>query len=217
MKELLLDRYEVIEEAGSGGFASVVVAWDTRIQRKVAIKCMPLSGAHLNEIEQENLASRSILVDSDSLNAAAIPGLEEARMAAMLNDANIVSVYDFEIQGDTAYLILEYIEGMTLGELLAHYSEQITTDVIAAVFKAVSHALEVAHKNKVLHLDIKPDNVLIDKQGQVKVVDFGLARLAGEYGFGTAAGGTIGYMPLEQMKQELLDERCDEWALASLT
>ena len=217
MKELLLDRYEVIEEAGSGGFASVVVAWDTRIQRKVAIKCMPLSGARLNELGQENLASRSILVDSDSLNAAAIPGLEEARMAAMLNDANIVSVYDFEIQGDTAYLILEYIEGMTLGELLAHYPEQITTDVIAAVFKAVSHALEVAHKNKVLHLDIKPDNVLIDKQGQVKVVDFGLARLAGEYGFGTAAGGTIGYMPLEQMKQELLDERCDEWALASLT
>lgn len=217
MKELLLDRYEVIEEAGSGGFASVVVAWDTRIQRKVAIKCMPLSGVLFNELGQENLASRSILVDSDSLNAAAIPGLEEARMAAMLNDANIVSVYDFEIQGDTAYLILEYIEGMTLGELLAHYPEQITTDVIAAVFKAVSHALEVAHKNKVLHLDIKPDNVLIDKQGQVKVVDFGLARLAGEYGFGTAAGGTIGYMPLEQMKQELLDERCDEWALASLT
>lgn len=240
MSELLLGRYEVLEEAGSGGFASVLVAWDTRIQRKVAIKCMPLSGAPLdslmnNQAQYEGVGgsdasddsddagasddspgSQSILVANSALDASVIPGLEEARTAAMLNDANIVSVYDFEIKGDTAYLILEYIEGITLGELLAHYSDEVTPDVIAAVFKAVSHALEVAHKNKVLHLDIKPDNVLIDKQGQVKVVDFGLARLAGEYGFGTAEGGTIGYMPLEQMRQEPLDERCDEWALASL-
>lgn len=223
MSALLLDRYEVLEEAGSGGFASVVVAWDTRIQRKVAIKCMPLSGAPLAELMHNEASPQSILLqnaDSDnnaSLDTGAIPGLEEARMAAMLNDASIVSVYDFEIQENTAYLILEYIEGITLGELLARYPENITSDVIAAVFKAVSHALEIAHKNKVLHLDIKPDNVLIDKQGNVKVVDFGLARLAGEYGFGTATGGTIGYMPPEQMRQESLDERCDEWALASLT
>ncbi len=235
MSNLLLDRYEVLEEAGSGGFASVVVAWDTRIQRKVAIKCMPLSGAPLAELTHNDALPQSILLNDANnasnagkannpnnpnnvpLDASVVPGLEEARTAAMLNDANIVSVYDFEIQASTAYLILEHIEGITLGELLSLYSEEITPDIIAAVFKAVSHALEVAHKNKVLHLDIKPDNVLIDKQGNVKVVDFGLARLAGEYGFGTAEGGTIGYMPPEQMRQEPLDERCDEWALASLT
>ena len=68
-----------------------------------------------------------------------------------------------------------------------------------------------------LHLDVKPDNVLINTQGQVKVVDFGLARLADGFGFGVATGGTIGYMPPEQMEREELDERCDQWALASLT
>jgi len=75
----------------------------------------------------------------------------------------------------------------------------------------------VAHENQVLHLDIKPDNVLINRQGQVKVTDFGLATLSDAMGFGHANGGTIGYMPLEQMRQESLDARCDEWALASLT
>ena len=68
-----------------------------------------------------------------------------------------------------------------------------------------------------LHLDIKPDNILINASGQVKVTDFGLATLADAQGFGVAGGGTIGYMPLEQMRQENLDARCDEWALASVT
>ena len=112
---------------------------------------------------------------------------------------------------------MEYVDGITLADLLAKYPQEINSDIVAAVFKAVSHALEVAHKRHVLHLDIKPENVLIDHQGQVKVTDFGLARLATEAGYGTAAGGTIGYMPPEQMTQQELDERCDQWALASLT
>ena len=81
----------------------------------------------------------------------------------------------------------------------------------------MAHALEVAHAHQVLHLDIKPDNVLVNHQGQVKVTDFGLATLADASGCGTTGGGTIGYMPLEQMRQESLDARSDEWALASLT
>ena len=87
----------------------------------------------------------------------------------------------------------------------------------AAVFGSVAHALEVAHENQVLHLDIKPDDVLINRQGQVKVTDFGLATLADAGGFGAAGGCTIGYMPLEQMRGVSLDARCDEWALASVT
>lgn len=147
---------------------------------------------------------------------ARVPGLDEARTAAMLSDANIVAVYDFEIQDATAYLIMEFVEGMTLTELLRDHGDEMSLDAITAVFMGIAHALEVAHANQVLHLDIKPDNVLIDKQGQVKVTDFGLATLADASGFGTAGGGTIGYMPLEQMRQQALDARCDEWALASV-
>lgn len=212
-ESLLLDRYAVLGDAGQGAFGSVVIGWDTRIERRVAIKCMPL------EDTAGVLATHrgSILVDNRPFDTSSIAGLEEARTAAKLSDASIVSIYDFEVAGDMAYLIMEYVDGITLADLLAKYPQEINSDIVAAVFKAVSHALEVAHKRHVLHLDIKPENVLIDHQGQVKVTDFGLARLATEAGYGTAAGGTIGYMPPEQMTQQELDERCDQWALASLT
>ena len=314
--QLILNRYKPLAKAGAGGFGTVQVAWDTRIQRKVAIKCIPLSEAELlraalpgadaldvsPDEPGENLAgsqdfggasstratgsaaSSAVAVDpadvppwedlpedaggldgpasaepknasaredgsgfadpsradsfpsrllpgqSVSLTDAAdpasrplvrtlsrIPGLDEARTAAMLSDPSIVAVYDFEIQDSTAYLIMEYVEGMTLTELLRDHDDRLTLDVVAAVFDAVAHALEVAHENGVLHLDIKPDNILINASGQVKVTDFGLATLADAQGFGVAGGGTVGYMPLEQMRQENLDARCDEWALASVT
>ena len=211
-EDLLLDRYVVLDEAGSGAFGSVVLAWDTRIQRRVAIKCMPLE-------DNESLPSQgaSILVDERPFDTSRVAGLDEARTAAMLSDASIVSVYDFEVSNNMAYLILEYVDGMALADLLAQYPDEINADIVAYVFKTVAHALTVAHKHHVLHLDIKPENVLIDRQGQVKVTDFGLARLATESGYGIATGGTIGYMPPEQMTGQELDERCDQWALASFT
>lgn len=228
---LILDRYQPTYEAGSGGFATVIVAWDTRIQREVAIKCLPLEDASTRTLSADQVnagleafqnpyadaESVSIMLESGFATKNSIPGLEEARTAALLNDPNIASIYDFEIQGNTAYIIMELVDGISLTDLMQYFPEAIDADVVAAVFKAVSHALEVAHKNHVLHLDIKPDNVLINTQGQVKVVDFGLARLADGFGFGVATGGTIGYMPPEQMEREELDERCDQWALASLT
>lgn len=316
--QLILNRYKPLAKAGAGGFGTVQVAWDTRIQRKVAIKCIPLSeaellraalpGADATDVspdersesviassvhaagsagssssivdpadvppwedlpeeagfagsgdagdsgasdDQKELASVSVSQagcdsagtsssdaslgqllpgQSASLTNAVdpasrplvrtlsrIPGLDEARTAAILSDPSIVTVHDFEIQDSTAYLIMEYVEGMTLTELLRDHDDRLTLDVVAAVFDAVAHALEVAHENGVLHLDIKPDNILINASGQVKVTDFGLATLADAQGFGVAGGGTIGYMPLEQMRQENLDARCDEWALASVT
>lgn len=244
--QLILNRYAPLAEAGSGGFATVQVAWDTRIQRKVAIKCirlddLPPSGADATAVIGADAdatvslggvegggnrfadARRDGAGSGDDDYAAAmrsylgVPGLDEARTAALLNDQSIVSVYDFEVQGTTAYLIMEYVEGLTLTQLLASFGDELTLDIVAAVFEGVARALEVAHENQVLHLDIKPDNILINKKGQVKVTDFGLAQLAGFGGFGTAGGGTIGYMPLEQMRGELLDVRCDEWALASVT
>lgn len=263
-RQLILDRYRPIAEAGAGGFGTVIVAWDTRIQRKVAIKCIELSESDARKAALENssqasdsaktrLVAPSERPDADaspafSSNSAPseperapsdgpracndlsdldvsdearwlenVPGLDEARTAAMLQDQNIAAVYDFEVQGTTAFLIMEYVEGMTLAELLRDHGDSLTLDMIAAIFGGVAHALEVAHKNYVLHLDIKPDNILVNRDGVVKVTDFGLATLADAQGLGTAGAGTIGYMPLEQMRQEPLDVRCDEWALASVT
>lgn len=146
-----------------------------------------------------------------------IPGLEEARTAAHLNDANIVTVYDCVVEGNMAYVIMEYVEGKTLAKIMRELGNDITLDMIASVFSSVSHALEVAHKAGILHLDIKPENVIINKEGVVKVTDFGLSTLMDASGQGETGGGTIGYMPLEQMRQQRLDVRTDEWALASLT
>ena len=208
-EQLILGRYRVLGEAGAGGFGTVQLAWDTRMQRRVAVKVIDLSGM----AEQQG----QILDNVEDLPNAELSGLEEARTAAMLNNANIVTVHDFEVQDNFAYIIMEYVDGMTLTQLLKVVGDNITVDMVTAVFDGIAAALQYAHENQVLHLDIKPDNVMIDHQGQVKVMDFGLARLSGAHGFQSAAGGTIGYMPPEQMMREPLDARCDEWALASLT
>lgn len=159
-------------------------------------------------------------IEANSLDPAFydnIPGLTEARSAAHLNDANIVTVYDCVVDGDSVYVIMEYVEGKTLARIMNDLQNDITLDMISAVFDAVSHALEVAHSAKLLHLDIKPENVIVSKKGDVKVTDFGLSTLMDSGGHGTTGGGTIGYMPLEQMRRRALDVRTDEWALASLT
>lgn len=240
--QLILNRYHCIMTAGSGGFATVVVAWDPRIQRKVAIKIIPLSAVDAARADLPGNVRPAVPYDGDGFPSsgidartaaggaeaydahaderhwlADIPGLDEARTAAMLQDPNIVTVYDFEICDRRAYLIMEYVEGITLKQLLADHGDELTLDTVAAVFAGVAGALEAAHRRKVLHLDIKPANILINGDGQVKVTDFGLATLADAQGFGTAGGGTVGYMPLEQMRQGRLDVRTDEWALASVT
>lgn len=227
--KLILDRYRLLGEAGAGGYGTVMVAKDPRIQRKVAIKAIPLTetdalraalpGADAvagSAAITHSLSSDDLPDDQDVQALAHIPGLDEARTAAMLSDPHIVTVYDVEVRGQTAYLVMEYIEGITLSKLMRDYVDYVTLDMITAVFDAVAGALKKAHAHRVLHLDIKPDNILINREGQVKVTDFGLATLVDASGVGTTGGGTIGYMPLEQMRREELDVRTDEWSLASV-
>ncbi len=227
--KLILDRYRLLGEAGAGGYGTVMVAKDPRIQRKVAIKAIPLTetdalraalpGADAvagSAATTHGLSSEDLPDDQDVQALAHIPGLDEARTAAMLSDPHIVTVYDVEVRGQTAYLVMEYIEGITLSKLMRDYVDYVTLDMITAVFDAVAGALKKAHAHRVLHLDIKPDNILINREGQVKVTDFGLATLVDASGVGTTGGGTIGYMPLEQMRREELDVRTDEWSLASV-
>lgn len=191
---LLLDRYRPIEVKGEGGSGTVELCWDTRIQRRVAIKRMPISSVDANGV---------------------VAGLAEARTGAMLNRPSIVSVYDFDATDTEAFLIMEAIEGPTLSQLIRDTPPAtFDLDIAAAILTAVGDAICFAHENQVLHLDIKPDNILITRSGACKVSDFGVAELAGASGFGEASGGTIGYMPPEQMHREALDERCDEFSFA---
>lgn len=197
--QLILDRYRPLAELGEGGFGVVTLAWDTRMQRRVAIKRLPLP-----------VSTHGMPVDSAA-------GLAEARTAAMLNHPAIVTVYDFETDSDEAFLIMEHIEGASLETVLAEVGGPLDSDETAAIVKGVASALEYAHDNGVLHLDVKPANVLITQDGRVKVVDFGMAELSSASGHGPSWGGTIGYMPLEQLEGAAVSEATDEWALAALT
>ena len=173
-EEVLLGRYRVIERRGDGGFGTVCTCWDKRLQRRVAIKRMPLA----------------------DWGTTAEEALAEARTACMLSHPNIVTVFDFESDGIFAYLVMEYVDGLNLAELLGRVEGgRLTPEECAHVLQSVARALAFAHENRVLHLDIKPTNIMIDRQGVVKLADFGMATLASAAGYGDDVlwvGSTLG-------------------------
>ena len=186
---LILDRYRTIERLNPTGYGQVVIAWDERMRRRVAIK--------------------EIKIPAGTSGAAI---LAEARTAAMLSHPNIVAVHDVELSPGVARIIMEYVEGSTLVDI----AEDLTDDSLASVVKQIGAGLEYAHRNGVLHLDIKPANILVSIEGHVKIADFGLAALSGSAGYSAAQGGTVGYMPLEQMEGEPASEATDQWAFAAV-
>ncbi|MDO9555988.1 MAG: serine/threonine-protein kinase [Coriobacteriia bacterium] len=189
---LILERYRPLAELGSGAHGTVVLAFDTRMARRVAIKRLPLG------------------------HEARKAGLAEARTAAMLNHPEIVVVHEWDTDDDEAFLVMEYVDGASLADILDETGAPLDADEAAAVLGGVARALAFAHDNGVLHLDIKPANILITRNGRVKVTDFGVSALTGLSGRAHGIAGTIGYMPPEQIRAEELDARTDEWALASL-
>ena len=193
MAKLLFDRYRVISQLDEGGSGTVLLAWDQRIARRVALKRLELAGDR----------------------RAAQASLQEARIAALLQHPHIVQILDFETieDGSAAYLIMEYLDGITLADVP---SEDLNTDIVAAVIETVGAALSFAHENGVLHLDVKPNNILIDHNGQIKLADFGLSLLSDRSGHHQAEGGTIGYMPLEQLQGRPASAATDQWALAAV-
>ncbi len=195
---LILNRYRPLSELGEGGFGTVVLAWDTRIQRRVAIKRLQLP------TDSRGIPQRP-------------PGLSEARTAAMLNHPAIVTVFDFDTDYDEAFLVMEHVDGTSLAALLDSVNGPLTLDEAAAVIGSVAAALTFAHDNGVLHLDIKPENILITRDGRVKVADFGIAEISSLSGHGAAWGGTPGYMPMEQLEGREVTEQTDEWAMAALS
>lgn len=201
MEQVLLGRYRMLGSAGTGGFGTVCVCWDVRLQRRVAIKRIPIADPrYLGDARMTSTANEV---------------LAEARTACLLAHPNIVTVFDFEIDEGYAYLVMEYVDGLTVAELLQRVEGgTLTHQEVAHILSSVADALAFAHENGVLHLDIKPTNIMIDRAGTVKLADFGMATLASAAGYGGARGGTIGYMPPEQIEGDLVDERTDIFSLA---
>lgn len=193
---LILGRYRLLAELGEGGHGAVDLAFDTKMARRVAIKRIPVT-------------KRGIEILSRTT------GLREARTAALLNHPNIVTVYEWDTDDDEAFLIMEHVDGASLAELLDLYAP-LDIDEAAAILAPISEAVSFAHDNGVLHLDLKPENVLITRDGLVKVADFGVAALTNAAGQALSAGGTLGYMPPEQLRGETVDARADVWAFAAL-
>ena len=200
--QLMLGRYRVLSTNSSGGFGDVSICWDTRLQRRVAIKRMPLRMS-------SEYPSQASTIDE---------ALAEARTSSLLAHPNIVRVYDFESDDTSSYLVMEYVDGLNLAELLSRVEGGVLTfDECAHLVDSLASALAYAHENRVLHLDIKPANIMIDRQGIVKLGDFGMASLASAAGYAGARGGTVGYMPPEQIEGDYVDERTDSFSLAVVT
>src|SRR3954453_15023928 len=188
------NRYELGEEIGRGGMADVFLAHDRLLDRRVAVKVL-----------LPEFASDAISVERFR---------REAQAAAGLSHPHIVSVYDWGEEDDTSFIVMEYVPGQTLREILQTYGRLGASDA-AGIAAEIADALSFAHAHGVVHRDVKPGNVLITPQGQVKVTDFGIARAeSGEPLTRTGAVlGTATYFSPEQAQGFALDGRSDVYAL----
>ena len=186
-------RYQVRSRIARGGMATVYLATDLRLERRVAIKVM-----------------HGHLADDSQYKARFI---QEARSAARLAHPNVVNVYDQGQDSDTAYLVMEYLPGITLRDLLQEH-RILTTDQAFDIMEAVLAGLAAAHHNGIVHRDLKPENVLLADDGRIKIGDFGLARAAtANTATGNALLGTIAYLSPELVTRGIADTRSDIYAV----
>jgi len=186
-------RYRVRARIARGGMATVYVATDLRLERRVALKVMH---GHLSD--DTVFQSRFI---------------QEARAAARLADPHVVNVFDQGQDGDMAYLVMEYLPGITLRELVRE-QRRLTIPQTVTIMDAVLSGLAAAHRAGIVHRDVKPENVLLAEDGRIKIGDFGLARATTA---NTATGqmllGTIAYLAPELVTRGQADARSDIYAL----
>ena len=190
-------HYKIIEKLGQGGMGVVYLAQDTKLERKVAIKFLP---PHISDNPEER--QRFII---------------EAKAAASLNHKNIATVHSIEEvdnpQGENElFIVMEYIKGVELSAKIK--SGVIPFDEAIRIATQIAEGLEAAHKEGIIHRDIKSSNIMINESGNIKIMDFGLAKVRGGLKI-TQAGtnfGTITYMSPEQAKGEEVDNRTDIWS-----
>jgi serine/threonine-protein kinase len=192
--QLLGNRYELIERIGGGGMAIVYKARCRLLNRYVAVKIL-----RSEFTDDEEFVKRFRI---------------EAQAAASLSHPNIVSIFDVGHDGNTHYIVMEYIDGITLKEYIAQRGALPWKEAVGIAIQICS-AIEQAHKNHIVHRDIKPHNILITKEGIAKVTDFGIARAVTSATI-TMAGSTIGsvhYFSPEQAKGAFTDEKSDLYSL----
>ncbi len=202
-----LSHYRLIEKIGEGGMGVVWKAEDTVLGRTVAIKVLPAEAARDEQ-------RRKMLLD-------------EARLASSVSAAHIVQIHEFGREGDLDFIVMEYVEGKPLSAIL--HGRPLPPEKVASLGVQISQALSKAHHKGLLHRDLKPGNILVTSDGDVKVLDFGLAALFTREGSGPESqldtrvsmgspadrkiAGTIPYMSPEQLDGKKLDARSDIFSL----
>ena len=192
-------RYKIEKVIGVGGMAIVFKAEDILMNRTVAIKMLK------NDIAGDSEALRRFI--------------NESKAVAMLSHENIVNIYDVSVKGNTKYIVMEYIEGVTLKAFLKHKGGSLSWRETLNITEQILHALEHAHSKGVIHRDIKPENIMLLKNGLIKVADFGIAKLPDTDTFTVTdkAIGTVNYISPEQaMNEEPIDERSDLYSVGVL-
>ena len=208
-----ISHYRIVEQVGQGGMGVVYKAEDTRLLREVAIKILP---------------SYSKIEDQKQLRF-----LQEARAASAQNHPNICTIYDIGAENDIHFIVMEYVEGKSLRKILDE-RKRLPEEEVVSIGIQICKALSAAHSKGIIHRDIKPDNIMITEDAQVKVMDFGLAKLKMNNDDLTADLivqksdiysqtilktsvstflGTAAYMSPEQIRKEEIDDRTDIFSL----
>ncbi len=188
-----VSHYKVLEKIGQGGMGEVYLAEDTELNRKVAIKFLPLQ--YVSDRDFKTRFKR------------------EGQAAAALNHPNIITIHEVSEYEGRPYLAMEYVEGGSLKDLIG--ADRMSVAQVTNLAAQISEGLAKAHQTGIVHRDIKPQNILIDADGRPRICDFGLAKLRREVML-TQTGttlGTIAYMSPEQARGEQVDHRADIWSL----
>ena len=198
----VLGHYRLIEQIGAGGMGVVFRAHDEQLQRDVALKILP-SGSFADDTARKQFR-------------------KEALAVAKLNHSNIAMAFDFGEENGVDYLVTEYIPGVNLDEMLAH--EPLPQDKVLELGIQLARGLEAAHRENVIHRDLKPGNLRVNPDGQLKILDFGLAKLVEPMEVAETANlnsslslsGTVPYMAPELLRAETADARSDIWAAGAV-